>query len=248
MNWDPCNTPGFAPTPPAGLGTKETEAKVWAQIIAEDPEMSAISDTFRSFNAQRRETIFSLYRAQSEESLRDWQDFRVNVADWVLLLPLEGNRSTRNVDWVRLWLTFVPHKTSFPSIRNRARIWKDCERILDLNAKFHEHDSWGSMQEVTHAVLGNIRNNRWEEAIWTASRLVASANNLSKIRFFTDRFSHTLCSVWCLGAHRYLKRSCNYQDIFLRCKEPVGKKGEGICQSDVGVGFSTTAGPGISAG
>lgn len=203
VNWDPCNTPGFAPTPPPELGTEETEAKVWAQIIADDPEMSAISDTIRSFNAQRRETISNLYRAQSEESLRGWQDFRVNVADWIPLLPLEGNHSTRNVDWVRLWLTFVPHKTSLPGIRNRARIWKDCERILDLNARFREHDSRDSMQEVTHAVLGDISKDWWEEATRTASLTVASANNLGRIRMFTDVLSHTLCrSVWYYGAHR----------------------------------------------
>lgn len=205
VNWDPCNTPGLAPTPPLELGAEETEAKIWAQIIADDPEMSAIGDTVRSFNAQRRETISNLYRAQSEESLRDWQEFRMNVADWIRLLPLEGNHSTRIVDWVRLWHTFVPHRTSFPGIRNRARIWKDCERILDLNAKFREHDSWGSMQEITHAVLGDVRDNWWEQAVRTASRPVGSANNLDKSRFFADGFGNTLCrSVWCLGAHRCL--------------------------------------------
>lgn len=63
VNWDPCNTSELAPTPPLELGTEETEAKVWAQIITDGPEMSAISDTVRSSNSQRRQTISSLYRA-----------------------------------------------------------------------------------------------------------------------------------------------------------------------------------------
>jgi hypothetical protein len=198
VNWDPCNTPGLTPTPPLELGTEETEAKVWAQIVADDPEMSAISDTVRLFNSQRRETISSLYRAQSEESLRDWQDFRVNVADWIRLLPPKVNCSIRNVDWVRLWLTFLPHKTAFPGIRNRARIWEDCERILDLNARFREHDFWDSMQEVTHTVLGDIRNTWWEKATRTAS-----ANNRGDVWRFMFASAPTLCrSVWTMGTHR----------------------------------------------
>ena len=78
--WDPlcppCLTP---PLLPVGLESKEAEDALWAQIIADDPEMEGAGNAVKALNDLRREEIFGPYRARQEASLREWQDFRAGV-------------------------------------------------------------------------------------------------------------------------------------------------------------------------
>ncbi len=140
ITWDPLCPPGLTPPLlPIGLESKEDEDDRWTQIIADDPEMEEVGNVARALNDLRREETFGPYRAKQEASLREWQDFRAGVETWIRHLPglISANRDTGSPDWIRMWRLFSPTTTRFQGMRNRARIWGDCEQIIDILNKAH---------------------------------------------------------------------------------------------------------------
>lgn len=136
--WDPLCPPGLTPPSlPIGLESKEDEDACWAQITAEYPEMEGVGTTARAFNDLRREEVYGPYRAKQEASFREWQEFRVRVERWIRNMsdPVNAQPGLESVDWIRMWRLFDPNATRFQGVRNRARIWGDCEQILDILKK-----------------------------------------------------------------------------------------------------------------
>ena len=139
--WDPLCPPGLTPPLlPVGLESREDETERWAQIIADDPEMEEPRNVVRALNDSRREEVFGPYRAKQEASLREWHHFRAGVENWIRHLPglTSANRDAQSLDWLRVWQKFNPGSTRFPGVRNRARIWGDCEHIIEMLNKAHE--------------------------------------------------------------------------------------------------------------
>ncbi|CAN9141991.1 unnamed protein product [Alternaria sp. RS040] len=169
MSWDPCNPPGLVvPDLPYDLETEEQENALWAQIIEEDPEMECFGNAVKTSNSSRREAILAPYRARAEHLLQEWRTFRDGVAEWICRLPLGGKHIGHDLDWARLWRLSNPDTTPIPGMRNRARIWKDCERILDYNVRLREQGVMDAKSEVVGEVLSENRQQWWSHA--TAGR------------------------------------------------------------------------------
>jgi predicted Zn-dependent protease len=90
--------------------------------------MHSVGEAIKTLNLLRRDAILDPSRGATEWSLREWQGFRTQVADWIRRLPLGGTERTEEQDWTRLWRLFNPDTTPIRSIRNRTRMWTDCER------------------------------------------------------------------------------------------------------------------------
>lgn len=162
--WDPLCPPGLTPPSlPVGLESKEDEDDRWTQIILDDPEMEEVGNATRALNDLRREEIFRPYRARQEASLREWQDFRAGVEAWIRHLPdaAKAGHDVGSLDWIRIWRVFNPAVTRFQGVRNRARIWGDCERILDDLKKAHEEGELDAEREALSTKLSS--SEYWNE-------------------------------------------------------------------------------------
>jgi len=168
VSWDPCNPPGLVPGLPYDLETEEQENALWAQIIEEDPAMECFGNAVKTSNSSRREAILAPYRARAELLLKEWRTFRDGVTEWICRLPLGGKQIGHDLDWARLWRLSNPDTTPIPGMRNRARIWKDCERILDYNIRLREQGVMDAKCEVVSEALSESRQQWWPHA--TASR------------------------------------------------------------------------------
>lgn len=167
VTWDPCSPPGLVvPGPPYNLPSEEQEAELWEEILKDDPHMESVRNTVKTFNALRREAILGSHRARVAQSLQEWRDFRGGVAEWIFRRPLSEDQVAHDgLDWARLWRLFNPVTTSMPGIRNRARIWKDCERILDHNIRLHKQGAMDSRREIVREVISYNREQWWNSAI-----------------------------------------------------------------------------------
>jgi hypothetical protein len=169
VSWDPCNPPGLVvPDLPYDLETEEQENALWAQIIEEDSEMECFGNAVKTSNSSRREAILAPYRARAEHLLQEWRTFRDGVTEWICRLPLGGKQRGHDLDWARLWRLSNPDTTPIPGMRNRARIWKDCERILDYNVRLRAQGVMDAKCEVVGEVLSENRQQWWSHA--TAGR------------------------------------------------------------------------------
>ncbi|KAF9778517.1 hypothetical protein IL306_003969 [Fusarium sp. DS 682] len=132
--WDPLCPLGIPPpTLPVGLESEEEEDFLWETIIFENPEMEQVRNTARALNRQRREEIIAPYHKKLKVLLEDWHSFRGKVEAWI-----QGTGQQGDMNWRRLWFMFNPATSPLPGICNRARIWEDCESILDNIALAHE--------------------------------------------------------------------------------------------------------------
>ncbi|KAK6827250.1 hypothetical protein PG987_010591 [Apiospora arundinis] len=138
--WDPLCPPGLVPpTLPVGLESEEAEGARWATIIAEEPEMEGAASAAKALNRVRRDEIFGPYRAKQESSLHEWQRFRAGVEAWTRHSPRDGpTPAQENRDWRRMWRLCSPMTTPLPGLRNRARIWEDCNRVMDCVSLAHD--------------------------------------------------------------------------------------------------------------
>ncbi|CAN9146214.1 unnamed protein product [Alternaria alternata] len=169
VSWDPCNPPGLiVPDLPYDLETEEQENALWVQIIEEDPEMECFGNAVKTSNSSRREAILAPYRARAEHLLQEWRTFRDGVTEWICRLPLGGKQIGHDLDWARLWRLSNPDTTPIPGMRNRARIWKDCERILDYNVRLRAQGVMDAKCEVVGEVSSENRQQWWSHA--TAGR------------------------------------------------------------------------------
>lgn len=164
--WDPCNPPGLVvPDLPCDLASEEQENALWAEIVKDDPDMENVGNAVKASNSSRRTAILEPYREKAAQSLQEWRNFRGRVADWICRLPLSEDRVAHCLDWARLWHLFNPDTTSIPGIQNRARIWKDCERILDHNVGLREQGVMDAKREVVREVISYSREQWWDHAI-----------------------------------------------------------------------------------
>jgi hypothetical protein len=167
--WDPCNPPGIVvPNLPYDLVTQEQEDAIWAGIVQDDPDMESAGHAAKAFNSLRREAILGPYREQVAQSLQEWRDFRKGVTDWICRLPASEDRVSHSLDWVDLWRLFNPDTTPLPGIRNRARIWKDCARILDHNVRLQEQGVMDAKRQIVLEALSQNREEWWHRV--TAGR------------------------------------------------------------------------------
>jgi hypothetical protein len=156
--WDPCNPPGLIiPDLPYDLTSEEQENALWVEILKDDPDMGNVGNAAKAFSPSRREAILEPYQARAAQLLQEWRDFRRGVEDWILCSPLSKDRVSHGLDWARLWRLFNPDTTPIPGIRNRARIWKDCERILDHNVRLREQGVMDAKCEVVREVISSNR-------------------------------------------------------------------------------------------
>ena len=173
VTWDPCNPPGLVPPElPLGLETRETETDIWTQITADDPDMSDVGRAVQLVNFIRREAILGSYRAKLEWSLHEWQDFRKGVEGWICSLPPDGHQHTETVNWVHLWYSFAPEKTSLSGIRNRARIWKECEGVISLMCRLRDSGELDKFKELDREILEDASNPWWEESALAIQNLL----------------------------------------------------------------------------
>lgn len=129
--WDPLCPLGMEPPElPVGLESEETESSVWAQIVADFPEMEEVGQAVKAANIRRRNEIRAPYQAKLDSLFHKWQRFRAGVEKWIC----QSRNGDAEVDWRRTWRLFNPTTTSLPGIRNRARIWERCEQIMDCVA------------------------------------------------------------------------------------------------------------------
>lgn len=159
--WDPCNPPGLD-TPDVPCATDKEEQEICNQITMEYPELANIENVIRTLNFLRREAILSSYRAKIDWSMREWEIFRANVTDWITRPPADHSTSKGAVDWVRLWHTFHPNTTQIAGIRNRARIWKECQRIVGHAITLRKHGAWEAKQKIVREVISYNRAEWWE--------------------------------------------------------------------------------------
>ncbi|KAF5987672.1 hypothetical protein FCOIX_885 [Fusarium coicis] len=132
--WDPLCPLGVSPpTLPVGLESEEEEEDRWVPIILEDPEMQPVYKATKTVNDYRREEIIAPYRENLKTLQKDWHSFRSNVEAW-----MHGKSEQRDINWRRVWLLFNPATSPLPGIRNRARIWEDCESIIHYVALARE--------------------------------------------------------------------------------------------------------------
>ena len=163
--WDPCNPPGLVPPElPLGLETRKTETDIWSQIIAVDPIISGVGRAVQLVNFIHREAILGSYHAKSEWSLREWQEFRGGVEGWICSLPLNSYQHVKNVDWVHLWYFFAPEKTSLSGIRNRVRIWKECERVISFICRLRDSGQLDKSKELDREIMEDANNPWWEQS------------------------------------------------------------------------------------
>ncbi|EWG50059.1 hypothetical protein FVEG_09391 [Fusarium verticillioides 7600] len=150
--WDPLCPLGMPPpTLPVGLESEEEEEDRWALILFEDPEMEEICNVTKAVNRQRREEIIAPYREKLKTLQQDWHSFRKNVEAW-----MHGRRERRDMNWRRVWLLFNPATSPLPGIRNRARIWKDCESIMHFVALAHEGDDMEERHNELKAKISEL--------------------------------------------------------------------------------------------
>ncbi|GKU07919.1 hypothetical protein FLAG1_10774 [Fusarium langsethiae] len=131
--WDPLY---LIPPPafPVGLEKEGVEEELWAQIMAGYPEMEEVGNAVRTANSKRRDEISAPYQKKFESLSQMWLDFRTGVETWIC-----GSQSdTTHVDWGRTWRLFNPKTTSLPGVRNRERIWKRCQQIVEYVASARE--------------------------------------------------------------------------------------------------------------
>ncbi|EUC27423.1 hypothetical protein COCCADRAFT_111743 [Bipolaris zeicola 26-R-13] len=165
VTWDPCNPPGLVPPElPLELKARKEEAEIWAQIIADDPNMSDVGSAAQLVNFIRREAILGSYRAKLDCSLHEWQNFRTEAEGWICSLPPNGHQHTEDIDWVHLWHSFTSEKTLLPGIRNRVRIWRECERIASFIYRLRDSKKWGKSKELDREIMDDVNNPWWEEA------------------------------------------------------------------------------------
>lgn len=164
VTWDPLCPPGLTPPLlPIGLESKEDEDERWAQIIADDADMEKLGNAVRALNDSRREEVFGPYRAKQEASVSEWRDFRAGVEAWIHRLPglAYVNRDVQSLDWLRIWQTFEPGSTRFHGVRNRARIWGDCEHIIEALHKLQEAGDLDAERTVLSTKLSS--SEYWSE-------------------------------------------------------------------------------------
>jgi hypothetical protein len=150
--WDPLCPLGVPPpTLPVGLESEEEEEDRWALILFEDPEMEEICNVTKAVNRQRREEIIAPYREKLKTLQQDWHSFRKNVEAW-----MHGRRERRDMNWRRVWLLFNPATSPLPGIRNRERIWKDCESIMHFVALAHEGDDMEERHKELKAKISEL--------------------------------------------------------------------------------------------
>ncbi|CAG9942611.1 unnamed protein product [Clonostachys rosea f. rosea IK726] len=160
--WDPLCPAGLVPPPlPAGLESVEAEDALWAQIIAEDPEMENAANASKANNRLRREEILGPYRASQETLLHEWRSFRAGVEAWIRRPQTGISSEKENVNWRRIWRLFNPTTTHCSGVRNRARIWSDCEKIFDCVALAHQTGGIESKAEVLSTKLSERLG--WDE-------------------------------------------------------------------------------------
>lgn len=167
--WDPCNPPGFAaPDLPYDLPSEEQEEALWTQIVEDDPDMESVGNAAKAFNRSRREAILGPHRARTEQSIGEWREFRERVANWICRLPLDKDRVVaRGLDWARLWRLFHPNTTQIPGIRNRARIWTDCQRIVDYMVRLRNQGAMDAKNQVVRELISDNEDQWWHHALQT---------------------------------------------------------------------------------
>ncbi|KAL1603991.1 hypothetical protein SLS60_005583 [Paraconiothyrium brasiliense] len=162
----PCNPPGLVvPNLPYDLASEEQENAPWAQIVKDDPDMESVGNAVKASNSSRREATLDPYRTRVEQSLQEWRDCRGGIAGWICRLPLGEDPVAHGLDWARLWRLFSPDTTPMPGIQNRARIWKDCARILDHNVRLREQGPMDGKREVVREVISYNKEQWWHHAI-----------------------------------------------------------------------------------
>ncbi|KAI3584284.1 hypothetical protein IWW34DRAFT_800301 [Fusarium oxysporum f. sp. albedinis] len=150
--WDPlCPLGAPPPTLPVGLETEEEEEDRWALILFEDPEMEQARNVTKDANRQRREEIIAPYHEKLKALLKDWHSFRRNVEAWI-----HGKGERRDMNWRRVWLLFSPVTSPLPGIRNRARIWEDCESIMDFVALAREGEDMEERHKELEAKISEL--------------------------------------------------------------------------------------------
>ncbi|KAF5011909.1 hypothetical protein FDECE_2005 [Fusarium decemcellulare] len=153
--WEICEGSLLPPSLPVGLESKEAEDRLWAEIIAEYPEMEGTGNAVKALNCLRRDEIFGPYRTRQESSLHEWHTFRAGVEAWIRLTQGRAvySHSIEGANWRRIWWLFNPATTPLPGVRNRARIWHGCEHIMDCVALAHELGEINNKQQDLHAKL-----------------------------------------------------------------------------------------------
>ncbi|KAH7549011.1 hypothetical protein BM1_10784 [Bipolaris maydis] len=132
VTWEPCNPPSLVPPElPLGLETRKAETEIWAQITADDPNMSDVGRTVQLVNF----------------------DFRRGVEGWICSLPPNGHQHTTDVNWVHLWHSLTPEKTPLSGIRNRVRIWRQCERIASFICRLRDSTQWRESKELDREIM-----------------------------------------------------------------------------------------------
>ncbi|KAH7244490.1 uncharacterized protein BKA55DRAFT_618690 [Fusarium redolens] len=150
--WDPLCPLSIPPPPlPVGLETEEEEESRWTQILFEDPEMDEVHNTTKTVNRQRRQDIIVPYHEKLKALLEDWRSFRGSVESWIL-----GKNEQRDMNWRRVWFLFNPATSRLPGIRNRARIWEDCESILDFVALACEGEDMEERHKELRAKISEL--------------------------------------------------------------------------------------------
>ncbi|KAI7769308.1 hypothetical protein LZL87_011838 [Fusarium oxysporum] len=150
--WDPLCPLGVPPPIlPVGLETEEEEESRWALILFEDPEMDQVRNATKAANRQRREEIITPYHERLKTLLKDWHSFRRNVEAWI-----HGKGERRDINWRRVWFLFNPLTSPLPGIRNRARIWEDCESIMDFVALAREGEDMGERHKELETKISEL--------------------------------------------------------------------------------------------
>ncbi|KAF5571497.1 hypothetical protein FPANT_13535 [Fusarium pseudoanthophilum] len=150
--WDPLCPLGVPPpTLPIGLESEEDEEDRWALILHEDPEMEEICNVTKAINRQRREEIIAPYREKLKALQKDWHSFRSNVEAW-----MHGKGEWHDMNWRRVWLLFNPATSPLPGIRNRARIWKECESLMHFVALAREEGSVDERHKELKAKISEL--------------------------------------------------------------------------------------------
>lgn len=130
--WDPLCPPGLQPPRiDFWLHSADEEEAVWSIIVSEDPEMADVAEAVKALNRQRREAITATYQAKQEAAVEAWYTFRKHVEHWIR--QSQGATTYPNLgerNWRRLYRVCDPKTTKVPGLRNRARIWEECEKIM----------------------------------------------------------------------------------------------------------------------
>ncbi|KAF5624610.1 uncharacterized protein FTJAE_10203 [Fusarium tjaetaba] len=122
---------------------EEEHARVWATIIEEYPEMVTGYKAVKEHNLEQNEKLMAPYRAKQEAALQEWHVFRERVAAWISCQgggdDAQGQHSQAveaepgpgpDFDWRCLYWRCHPMNPCVPGLRNRERIWNDCQTIL----------------------------------------------------------------------------------------------------------------------